>query len=157
MPGTGPAPGSDDSVIFPRRGFLRRAGRVSAGILCGGALFPMAGCAGIPRTPAILERGRLRVDEAAFARSTVVLVDHPEDARPILLRRLPEGGYVAVSTRCTHRGCQVEPQGDRLACPCHGSEYAVTGEVLQGPAEDSLQRFPLEAHGGAILISLSPR
>ena len=47
-------------------------------------------------------------------------------------------GYHAVSTRCTHLGCRVRAQGEALVCPCHGSRFAPSGEVLSGPARDPL-------------------
>lgn len=47
-----------------------------------------------------------------------------------------EGELHAVSNVCTHRGCDVAwSDGDKVwACPCHGSRFAPTGAVLNGPA-----------------------
>lgn len=44
---------------------------------------------------------------------------------------------------CTHQGCQVEyiTKSHKFICPCHGSEYNKTGEVLKGPALLPLQRL----------------
>jgi cytochrome b6-f complex iron-sulfur subunit len=60
-----------------------------------------------------------------------------------------ESGFYAISSICTHLGCNVNHvQGDGFACPCHGSRYDANGLVTRGPAPQSLEWFGL---------SLSPR
>jgi Rieske Fe-S protein len=52
-----------------------------------------------------------------------------------------EGGELhAVSTRCTHLGCQVRWNAAERTwdCPCHASRFDVDGRVLNGPAVDPL-------------------
>jgi glycine/D-amino acid oxidase-like deaminating enzyme/nitrite reductase/ring-hydroxylating ferredoxin subunit len=53
-----------------------------------------------------------------------------------------DGNLVAVSTRCTHLGCQVNWNAAERSwdCPCHGSRFAPSGEVLHGPAVRGLER-----------------
>ena len=45
-----------------------------------------------------------------------------------------------VSKRCTHMGCilTLDDKNQKLLCPCHSSEFKLTGEVLEGPARDNL-------------------
>lgn len=102
-----------------------------------------------------MEGDRLVVRRVDLAAHSFAMVEHPSLSRAVYLHRNPEGTYTAVLTRCTHRGCQVEPTGDRLACPCHGSQYTQTGEVLRGPAERALQRFEVTEDAEAIYIHLS--
>jgi len=45
-------------------------------------------------------------------------------------------GFRALSSVCTHLGCitRFQPDAKQIACPCHGSRFALDGEVLAGPA-----------------------
>jgi Rieske Fe-S protein len=68
-----------------------------------------------------------------------------EDGTPILIWRALDGTFGAGTITCTHRGCEVAfnaPEG-RLDCPCHGSRFALDGQVLAGPARRPLRSFPV--------------
>ncbi len=56
-----------------------------------------------------------------------------------------DGRLFAVSSRCTHLGCQVNWNAAERSwdCPCHGSRFGPDGRVLQGPAVHRLERKPL--------------
>ncbi len=119
-----------------RRGFL---------VLLGGGL---SACAATATYHGRLEQGRVLVPlaelPAQFADTGYALVRAEGLADPILIRRTPVGGYTALSTRCTHLGCQVRPSRHGLRCPCHGSSFSWEGEVLRGPAQKALPRYTVE-------------
>ncbi|HYE95801.1 MAG TPA: Rieske (2Fe-2S) protein [Rubricoccaceae bacterium] len=126
-------------------------------LLAGGPAALLAGCATARPAPFNVEGDRLAVPLTALNADGAALLDGPLLAEPVFVRRTGGGAYTAVLLRCTHRGCTVEPAGDRLGCPCHGSEFAFTGEVLQGPASEPLLRLPVTANGDRLLVALPPR
>ena len=61
------------------------------------------------------------------------------------LCRMEDGGFLAVSLKCTHLGCTVPwvDKEKKFACPCHGSTFDITGEVISPPASRALDIYPL--------------
>jgi len=62
----------------------------------------------------------------------------------VYIVRMQEGFY-AVSAVCTHLGCitQWKPEGDTIACPCHGSKFKPDGVKIEGPAPRPLPHFAI--------------
>lgn len=50
---------------------------------------------------------------------------------------------VAFGPQCTHLACAYhwEAAATKFVCPCHGSEFALDGKVLAGPAPRPLDRY----------------
>lgn len=133
-----------------RRGFLARLPGLpaaSAGLASAAA----SGCAGVPYVTGQPVPEGVRVPISAFGDGADGVVEAGGQA-PLYVRRRASGGYTAVLLRCTHRGCQPDPETDRLTCPCHGSEFGFDGRVLQGPAEDPLPAFTVRDEGDSLLI-----
>lgn len=76
-----------------------------------------------------------------------------DDQRLAVIRSGDE--IFALSLVCTHLGCTVRISGDALICPCHGSHFDRTGQVLNGPAPRALARLPLHIDGETLKIRLS--
>jgi len=54
----------------------------------------------------------------------------------VALYRDQDGVLHAISSVCTHMGCNVgwNDQNKVWVCPCHGSRFAPAGNVINGPA-----------------------
>ena len=74
----------------------------------------------------------------------------------IMLIRMDESKFLAISTICRHKGCTVELEGDKFVCPCHGSEYTITGKVTQGPSKANLITYEttFDSQKGTITVKL---
>lgn len=50
-----------------------------------------------------------------------------------------------LSSHCTHLGCKINrTENGLLICPCHGSEYDLSGKVVKGPAYKNLEEVPFK-------------
>jgi Rieske Fe-S protein len=59
--------------------------------------------------------------------------------------RAEDGQLHSLSPICPHMHCDVAWNDAERSwdCPCHGSRFTPTGEVLNGPAVTSMVRLPL--------------
>jgi menaquinol-cytochrome c reductase iron-sulfur subunit len=77
-----------------------------------------------------------------------------------------DGTVVAFSPLCTHLGCAYQWQSEAgqskegaFVCPCHGSTFSRTGNVITGPANRPLDRYQVKHEGTRLWlgpISTSP-
>jgi cytochrome b6-f complex iron-sulfur subunit len=70
------------------------------------------------------------------------------------LARLEDGGFMALSRTCTHLGCSVPwvEKEMKFACPCHGSAFDITGNVIDAPAPRALDIYPLTIENQIIRV-----
>lgn len=103
-------------------------------------------------------------DVSAFPPGTVTRIP---DGRFYLVHTLPEqgGGLLALYWKCVHLGCTV-PWRDTedgtyngktysgiFHCPCHGSEYIITGQNFAGPAPRPLDIMQVIVSGTTISVN----
>lgn len=63
--------------------------------------------------------------------------------------------FIMFSSICPHLGCKPlwNPDIDKFACPCHGSQFTKYGEHVAGPAPRGLDPLPLEEKSGTAEIT----
>ena len=76
-------------------------------------------------------------------------------AGAFLVSRASASAFTAVDAVCTHEGCTItEAAGTAYVCPCHGSRYARSGQVLGGPATASLRQYTATFADGVVTIAI---
>lgn len=139
---------------MPRRDFVRRLPMVTVGLVGGLSATSLSACAGTPYVAPTPGPAGLSLPLSALSRDGDAFLQTPEMERPVYVRRDEGGGWIALLASCTHRGCQPEPFAERLVCPCHGSEFSMTGEVLEGPADRPLTRYEAVENGDRLVVRM---
>ena len=64
-----------------------------------------------------------------------------------IIIRIDAGQFLAISSFCTHQGCQVNipsPDKPTIFCPCHYAEFSpMTGEVIKQPNQGTATNLPV--------------
>ena len=136
-----------------RRDFLKSVG---ASALCGPGLAAVMPGSGAARADDgyLLRDNAFSVNKSAFARQRFILLNHRALEHPVSLLRIDEARYSALLMSCTHQKCATEWNKDHYVCPCHGSRFSATGEVIRGLARESLRSFPVEVLKDRIIVKL---
>ncbi len=73
------------------------------------------------------------------------------------LARLEDGGFLALSRTCTHLGCSVPwiEKEMKFACPCHGSAFDITGNVIEAPAPRALDIYRISIENKIVKVDTS--
>lgn len=69
------------------------------------------------------------------------------NGKQVACSRDKNGKLHGVSAICTHMGCVVHWNNAATSwdCPCHGSRFSPTGEVISGPAETALPTISIKS------------
>lgn len=143
-----------------RKNFLKTCYGAALGA---SSTFLLGACGGLYYARSEKVGSRLVIDRSEFVQirgdkkldRSFVLIAMEDSDHPICLYNIDHDKYQAALLKCTHRGCTLDVGGGIYSCPCHGSEFALTGKVLEGPAERDLHMFQTEVDDEFIIIHLS--
>jgi cytochrome b6-f complex iron-sulfur subunit len=115
-----------------RREFLSRSTLAAAG-----AAVLAAGCGDGQFGPTALKQTTnsisLKVSTLPGLATTGQLVKIPQQIGLIAVKRTSATTFAAISTVCTHQGCETDIVGGAFVCPCHGSRFDANGTVTGQP------------------------
>ncbi len=64
-----------------------------------------------------------------------------------------KGKTRVLSSHCTHLDCVInKAEGEKLVCPCHGSEFDLEGCAVKGPAYKPLPSYRFEKRDGQVIV-----
>ena len=149
-----------------RRGWMRAVigvivGGITAiiGVVAGGAALSPAFA---QRKEAWIPAGRLPDLEEGVPTPVTVRVARQDgyyetvDQHVVYLVKEGSSGVRALSSTCTHLGCQTsyDPQSKLIKCPCHGGTYRADGTVVAGPPPRPLPTLATRIDGAQVSVQL---
>jgi Rieske Fe-S protein len=155
---------SDTHTPVSRRRFCAGACQVASGATlatffsaCGGSSPTSPSAASdLPVLPGQFANSRVQVTVAGSALDAVGAAALVESVAGVyLLARTSATAFTAVDATCSHESCTITGiDGTTYVCPCHGSRYNRSGQVLAGPAKASLRQFSTAFADGVVTIAL---
>jgi cytochrome b6-f complex iron-sulfur subunit len=75
------------------------------------------------------------------------------------LARLEDGGFLAISRKCTHLGCTLpwNETEQKFLCPCHSSAFDIRGSVVRAPAPRALDVFRIVIENNLVTVDTGKR
>lgn len=107
------------------------------------------------------QKNPIMVDLSLFENSalniiggSVAISGNNIDESGMLIIRTGESLVTALSRTCTHQGCTIPGfQNGVSSCPCHGSRFDTSGNVVNGPATTALKKYNATIVGNIITIN----
>ena len=119
-----------------RREFLSRST-----VAIAGAAALAAGCGDGQFGPTALKQTStgvtLKVASLPELATVGQLVKIPVQTGLIAVKRTGPASFAAISTVCTHQGCEVNILSGAFICPCHDARYDNNGHVTSQPVRTS--------------------
>jgi len=149
-----------------RRTFCRNTGQVASLTILGaslGAIFEGCSTPTSPGTAPLLQV----VSAQVVNNSVIVVIDASSPLSTVpsavivqsalgffLVARSGQNTFTALTAICTHQTCTItEFEGQTYVCPCHGSQFSRSGQVISGPATTSLRQFATRFDGAVLTIT----
>ncbi|HEX7863135.1 MAG TPA: Rieske (2Fe-2S) protein [Verrucomicrobiae bacterium] len=160
---------SPESIVeaqqaLSRRSFVKTFGLFSVGTLLGGSELTSLVLAEVSPHAASLP-GIFRMNLANFAALQqqvgsirLRVTGMPTTFSEIVVSRVENDQFFAVTSRCTHEGQTVNPMNTtsrRIVCPAHGSQFQPDGTRVLGPATQNLTRYTATFESATNTLSIT--
>ncbi len=142
-----------------RRRFLRSALVVSSGLLAANLMSGTRAQAGLRK---IADGDSVTFDLADYDElkqvggfKVIKEVSIGETTDNVIIVRKSEKEYLVFSSVCRHKKCNVKYKDEKklFVCPCHGSNYDLTGKVVKGPSTGNIPQYAAVLSGTKLTVS----
>ena len=134
-----------------RKEFLSIIGLGAAAVACSACLDACAPDAQVAAPPTNVD---FTLDLTAAQNASLKSVGGYIYQDSLIVARISNGSYVALSSICTHAGATVyyDLSINRFFCPSHGSTFATDGSVVIGPAGTPLKKYNTTLSGNSLRV-----
>lgn len=134
-----------------RKEFLEKMA-LGTGVVIAVACFP--GCTNKTASTETETKGQISIDLKDPKNKSVLAAGGFIYHKGMVIAHLDDGSYVAVTNKCTHAGGRLVFQNDQQSFRClsHGAKFDAKGQVLNGPAQDSLRVYDVMVEGDSLII-----
>jgi len=160
------------SIIPTRRQFISNALQSAGIIFCAGSLAGLIQSCESNESPSGNSLNGTQIDFPLNTPGLEALskvggaayknVPNQNNDKDILIIRLTESSFLAVTSICSHQGCSVQPpdtEYSNIYCPCHGAEFnPESGKVEKQPTNGSatsLASFPVKYNSVTNIITIT--
>lgn len=112
---------------------------------------------------AVSNSGVLRLQVSSLIKLLAVggsaLITYDAGSTLLLINRASAVNFHVLNPTCTHAGCRAgiyEAANRGISCPCHGSFFDISGQVLNGPAQRPLASYASNFDGDDTLSMTVP-
>ncbi|HVX52246.1 MAG TPA: ubiquinol-cytochrome c reductase iron-sulfur subunit [Chitinophagaceae bacterium] len=140
-----------------RRGFINNIAQITTFVTAGSLIAACSKSSGNPSTgngngggstliSANLDGELINVGDSKTSGTNIVIREATGNAA---------SSFIALSLVCTHQGCTVnfDNANNVFNCPCHGSKYDGSGNVVNGPATKALSKLSITVTGSELVVS----
>lgn len=99
----------------------------------------------------------LKIDSSSPLNKTGSAVLLGFQSGSLLVDRPSSNNFNVLSSICTHQGCTIteyDPGSQNFVCPCHGSVFSSSGQVVNGPAGSALPKYQNQFVNGVLTIKV---
>jgi nitrite reductase/ring-hydroxylating ferredoxin subunit len=141
----------------------------AASVAALGVLLPGCGGGGNPAGPSGVTATALPVISGTVTNGTVALtIDSSSPLNAVgsaaivqasgqlfLVGHTGQDAFTALTAICTHQNCTITGfAAPNYVCPCHGSQFSLTGKVVSGPAPRALSALAADFSGGVLTVTV---